>query len=185
MRYGINTISNDELITRYFEREENILVRYRSGRTEVVSSSSRDSLEDIMREQANEFIEQRSEVRKEALGELGLTGLMCVYVITYVELIIKGLFGGADPITAVAGFVLWILGENMYSYLVYEKDFKPGSAKEELRMIKKYKLFLKYEKRILEYLKENPREFTGKINDLDFTKIEEVKELIRLSKRKK
>ena len=93
MRYGINTISNDELITRYFEREENILVRYRSGRTEVVSSSSRDSLEDIMREQANEFVEQRSEVRKEALGELGLTGLMCVYVITYVELIIKGLFG--------------------------------------------------------------------------------------------
>jgi len=185
MRYDICGLSSDEVITRYFERKEDILVRYRSGRTDIIDYDSRDYLDDVMREQAHSFVKQKSDVTRKLIEEGFLKTVGGAYIITVAELLIRGIFGNQDPLVPGVGFGMWIVGENLYSYLVYEKDLALGEAKKELQMIKKYKLFLKHERRILEYLKENPREFSGKINDLDSLKYGELKEIIKLSKRKK
>lgn len=185
MRYEINGVSNDELITRYFEREDNILVRYYNGKSDIVNKDRRDYLDDVMREQAHYFVKQKGGVIRAVLEEEFLKIFGIAYIITVVELILRGTFDNQNPLTMGVGFAMWLVGENLGSYLIYEKDFVFGESKIELQMIKKYKLFLKNEKRILEYLKDNPREFSGKINDLDFLKYKELKEIVRLSKRKR
>lgn len=185
MRYGIPGVLDDEVISRYFVREDNILVRYHSGRTELVDFEKRDSLDEIMREQAHLFITDRTEVTREVIGDFTVRLVGGAYIFTILELLIKGMFINSNPLAAGVGFGMWVFGENLYSYIAYETDFTPGRAKSELDMIRKYRMFLKNEERILEYLKENESEFSGKINDLDFVNYGKLKEIVKLSKRKK